>query len=178
MQGSIGISQTGPNIWDGQLGGEAMIIHASIPADEPERVARAIAELWRGTYAPFPFLPGVFTASAGDERGTQVEVGPRGREAIPGEKQLGMRINPAPSPYSEVHLNIFSPLSEAEIFAIAKREGWKALPCDRGGAFKLIELWLENKFMLEVMDEHEWARYKTGITRMLQSPPPQAKYLG
>ena len=28
-----------------------MIIHASIPADDPERVARIIAELWRGTYA-------------------------------------------------------------------------------------------------------------------------------
>ncbi|HEY6454634.1 MAG TPA: hypothetical protein VIY90_05060 [Steroidobacteraceae bacterium] len=138
-----------------------MIIHASIPADDPQRVARVIAELWRGTYAPFPIVPGVFTARAGDERGTQIEVGPRGREAIPGEKQLGMQVNPAPSPYSEVHLNIFSPLSEAEIFAIAKREGWKALPCDRGGVFKLIEFWLENKFMLEVMNEHEWARYKT-----------------
>jgi hypothetical protein len=34
-----------------------MIIHASIPADDPERVARIIAELWRGTYAPFIVVP-------------------------------------------------------------------------------------------------------------------------
>jgi hypothetical protein len=137
-----------------------MIIHASIPADEPERVARAIAELWQGTYAPFPIVPGVFIARAGDERGTQVEVGPRGREAMPGEKQVGMRVNPSPSPYSEVHLNILSPLPEAEILAIADREGWKALSCDRGGVFRLIEFWVENKFLLEVMNEREWARYK------------------
>jgi hypothetical protein len=137
-----------------------MMIHASIPADNPERVARVIAELWRGSYAPFAVIPGVFTASAGDDRGTQIEVGPRGREAVPGEMQVGWRINPAPSPYSEVHLNILSPLSDAEVFAIAKREGWTALSCDRGGFFKLIEFWLENSFMLEVMNDREWGRYK------------------
>jgi len=26
--------------------------------------------------------------------------------------------------------------------------------------FKLIEFWLENRFMLEVMNNHEWERYK------------------
>jgi hypothetical protein len=60
-----------------------MITHASVPADEPERVARVIAELWHGNYFPFPVLPGVFTARANDERGTQVEVGPRGTRATP-----------------------------------------------------------------------------------------------
>jgi hypothetical protein len=46
-----------------------MIIHASIPADDPERAARVIAELWRGSHAPFPIVPGVFIARADDERG-------------------------------------------------------------------------------------------------------------
>jgi hypothetical protein len=137
-----------------------VIIHASIPADDPERVARVIAELWRGTYFAFPVLPGVFTARAGDDRGTQIEVGPRGQEAMPGEAQVRPRLNPSPSSYSEVHLNILSPLREREILEIAQREGWIALPCDRGGAFKLIEFWLENKFMLEVMNAEEWGRYK------------------
>jgi hypothetical protein len=152
-----------------------MIIHASVPADEPERVARVIAELWRGSYQRFPFAAGVFTARAGDERGSQVEVGPRGREAVPGERQLDFRDNPAPSPYSEVHLNIYSPLSEAEILAIAEREGWTALACDRGGAFKLIEFWLENKFMLEIMNDHEWGRYKALDAVILgRASPPAA----
>ena len=137
-----------------------MIIHASIPADDPERVARIIAELWRGTYAPFVVVTGVFTARAGDDRGTQIEVGPRGREAVPGEMQVGSRLNPSPSPYSEVHLNVLSPLSDVEMLAIARREGWTALTCDRGGFFKLIEFWLEDRFMLEVMNNNEWERYK------------------
>jgi len=138
-----------------------MMIHASIPADEPERVARVIAELWRGTSSPFPVgVPNAYVARAGDDRGTQIEVGPRGIEAIPGKEKIELKTNPSPSPYTEVHLNIASPLSEAEILAIAKREGWTARVCDRGGFFKLIEFWLENKFMLEVMNDHEWERYK------------------
>jgi hypothetical protein len=79
---------------------------------------------------------------------------------MPGERQLSVRVNPSPSAYSEVHLNIFSPLSESEIVAIGEREGCKVLSCDRGGAFKLIEFWLENKFLSEIMNAHEWARYK------------------
>src|SRR5277367_401964 len=90
------------------LGGRLMLIHASIPADEPERVARVIAELWRGTCAPFPPVPGVFIARADDERGTQVEVGPRGRVGAPGPEAVELRDNPAKSDYSEVHLNIAS----------------------------------------------------------------------
>jgi hypothetical protein len=141
-------------------GRNAMMIHASIPADEPERVARVIAELWRGISEPFPVAPGVFVARACDDRGTQIEVGPRGLDFVPGTEHVVSRPDPSPAFNGGVHLNIASPLSEAEIMAIAKREGWIALPCDRGGVFKLIEFWLENKFMLEVMNDHEWERYK------------------
>jgi hypothetical protein len=56
-----------------------------------------------------------------------------------------------------------SPLSEGEILAIAKREGWTARACDRGGEFKLVEFWLENKFQLELMNEHEWKRYRDSL---------------
>ena len=137
-----------------------MIIHASIPADDPERVARVIAELWRGSCTPFPPVPGVFVARADDDRGTQVEVGPRGRVGAPGPGDVERRDAPA-SDYSEVHLNIASPLSDDEVLAIGAREGWTARRCDRGGLFALIELWLENKFMIEVMNDAEWARYRT-----------------
>ncbi len=110
---------------------------------------------------------------AGDDRGSQVEVGPRGQEAAPGPEQIEWRHNPSPSPHSEVHLNIFSTLSEAEILAIGAREGWEARACDRGGFFKLVELWLENKFMLEVMNAHEWERYKS-LSQMIVTARRQA----
>ena len=153
-----------------------MIVHASVPAYDPERVARVIAELWQGFSMPFPVIPGVFVAMAGDDRGTQVEVGPRGQEGAPGADMVEFRRNASPSPYSEVHLNIYSPLSEAEILAIGAREGWTARVCDRGGFFKLVELWLENRFMLEVMNTREWERYKAmcqAVTARQGQPPPR-----
>ncbi len=136
-----------------------MIIHASIPADDPERVARVIAELWRGE--SFPFFAGTFMAMAGDDRGTQIEVAPRGNEIVPAENMMAFQVNNSPSPHTEVHLNVQTPLSVDEALVIAKREGWTARVCDRGGAFKVLEFWLENKFMLELMTEAETKRYRS-----------------
>ena len=48
-----------------------------------------------------------------------------------------------------------------EVLAIAKREGWTARVCDRGGIFKVIEFFLENKFMLELMTKEELQRYQS-----------------
>jgi hypothetical protein len=140
-----------------------MIFHASIPADEPERVARVMAELWRGEYFPF-LLPDFFIVLAADERGTEVEIAPRRLELIPAASQASLRSNPSPSPYSATHLNIATRVSPDETLAIAAREGWTARVCDRGGAFKVIEFWLENRFMLELMTEPELERYRIAIT--------------
>jgi hypothetical protein len=136
-----------------------MIFHASIPADDPERVARVIAELWRGEYLPFIF-PQTFIVFANDDRASEVEIGPRGHVLIPANGQVGSQFNASSSPYSEVHLNIATPLSLEDALAIAEREGWAARLCDRGGDFTVIEFWLENKFMLELMTELELKRYR------------------
>jgi len=138
-----------------------VINHASIPADEPERVARVIAELWRSEYFPFVF-PGSFVVLAGDEHGTEIEVQPRGMELTAGPAEVHIKTNKVPSANSETHLNITTPLSFEEISTIAKREGWTARICDRM-AFNVIELWLENKFMLELMTEAELKRYRDSM---------------
>ena len=62
--------------------------------------------------------------------------------------------------YVATHLNINTHLSEPEVKAIAEREGWRVLTCNRGeGLFQLIELWIEDRFMLEVMTPEQTARY-------------------
>ena len=54
----------------------------------------------------------------------------------------------APPRYGAAHLAIVSPLTEAQILEIGRREGWLVRTCRRGepGAmdFQLLELWLEN----------------------------------
>ena len=137
-----------------------MIYHASIPADDPERVARIIAELWRGTYHPF-IAPGTFTVLANDEWGTALEIGPRGIALIPAVGEVGFQRNPDASPYNAVHINMGTVLSYESVLSIAAREGWTAQICDRGGLFKLVEFWLENRFMVELMSAAEFMRYQS-----------------
>ena len=139
-----------------------MIFHASIPADEPERVARVIAELWRCEYFPF-VIPGTYVVIADDERGSEIEVSPRGMEGVPGESEVDFQMNASPSAYNEVHLNLATRLSREEIEQIGRREGWTARICDRGGQFRVIEFWLENKFMLELMTPEELERYRSAM---------------
>jgi hypothetical protein len=141
-----------------------MLFHASIPADEPEHVACVIAELWRGRVLPFPPFPGAFMAWSGDERRTVVDVYPRGREHVPALGEFGVRTNPAPSAHSESHLALGVALSEDEILAIGTRESWLAQKSNRGGLFNVVEFWVENKFLLELLPPEEQRRYAHNMT--------------
>ena len=152
-----------------------MINHISIAANDTEKVANVLAELWGGFVIPFPPAPNSFMVLANDGRGSAVEVTPINTVLIPGEGLPPENVD-ANTPteeyeakfvqsdftprYVATHLNINTNLSEAEVKAIAKREGWRVLTCNRGeGLFQLIELWIEDRFMLEVMTPEQTARY-------------------
>ena len=63
-----------------------MIFHASIPADDPERVAHVLGELLGGGYGPFHVGRHSFMARGGadDEHRTAIEVYPRDEVMMPG----------------------------------------------------------------------------------------------
>jgi hypothetical protein len=140
-----------------------MIFHASIPAREPERVAAVIAEIWGGQSFRFPPWP---VAMAGDARGSMVEVYPHTLPMAPGNGAEMARPHPdaAPRPYSCFHLAIATERPVDEIIAIGEREGWRAVPCSRGGVFDVVELWLENGLMFEVLTPEMQHSYRTGVT--------------
>ena len=151
-----------------------MINHISIAVSDPERVANVLAEIWDGMVFPFPPAPDSFFVLANDGRGTAVEVMPAGTMLVPGEglpdesdldtateeyeaKFVQSDVKPS---YVATHLNINTKKSIDEIREIAKREGWRVLVCNRGeGLFQLVEVWVENTFMLEVMTPEQTARY-------------------
>jgi hypothetical protein len=141
-----------------------VLFHASIPADDPARVARVIADLWRGEVLAFPPFPGAFIVLSADDRRTALDVYPRGKEHVPAPGEFGVRTNPAPSPHSECHLAIGTVLSADDVLAIAQNEGWLAQRSSRGGLFDVVELWVENKFLLEVLPEPEQRRYVANLT--------------
>jgi hypothetical protein len=160
-----------------------MIFHASIPADDPEHVARVLAEIWKTHYFPFVF-PDSYVVISGNQWGNNIEVCKRGDEQVPAPEEVGLRRNGTPSHYSEVHLLIGTELSFEQIFAIAKREGWIARSCDRA-LFGLVELWVENKFLIEVVTGAEIERYRSfysnldnwrEVAKHVAMPMPQFGY--
>lgn len=131
-----------------------MIYHASIPADRPAVVAATLAELLGGECLPFPPWPDAFVAMAGDDRNTTIEVYPRTRPMAPGEGEA--MVQPANDEaggagLSCFHLAVATPLSAEAVFALGAREGWRTVRLSRGGVFEVIELWIENRLMIEVL---------------------------
>ena len=143
-----------------------MIHHISISARDPRRVARVIAELWQTQALSFPPLPGAFIVIAGDGHGTAIEVSPLGTELTPGEgdEQVQARLNEAPSPFTATHAALSVPVSEARIKEIAAREGWRAETFDRGPAFRLVEFWVENRLLIELLPPDMAQRYLDFMT--------------
>ncbi|MBX7170345.1 MAG: hypothetical protein K1X72_05260 [Pyrinomonadaceae bacterium] len=154
-----------------------MINHISIAVNETEKVANFLAEIWNGAVYPFPPAPGKsFIVVANDGRGSAVEVTPIDTILIPGEgypaeegfnsdvrteefEAKFMKSDFVPQ-YVPTHLNINTQLNEEEVKELARREGWRVLTCNRGeGLFQLVEVWIENRFMLEVMTPEQTARY-------------------
>jgi len=141
-----------------------MIFHISIPAENPEHVAKVIAELWRGE--AFPFLPmkgnGSWVAFAGDDRGSAIECYPRGARLFPAREDYPKGITvtvdqdrQADDPKAHhiaTHAAVYSPLSQDEIISLAHRHGWLGRFAQRGN-FHVVEFWLENTVMPEVLPE-------------------------
>lgn len=158
-----------------------MINHISFGVNNPQKVANILAELWGGVAMPFPPSPGGYVAFADDGRGTMVEVIPLDVQLVPGigtpdeatftretvtdDFEATFVPNNASSLFGSVHLNINSPLDEESIKAIAKREGWRCFTANRGrGLFQLVELWIENRFMIEVNTPEMTEVYQNTVT--------------
>lgn len=153
-----------------------MINHISIGVRNPEKVAGVLAELWNGMVLPFPPAPNSFVVLANDGRGSLIEVSPINIVLEPGtglppeenysittlteEYEAKFVTSGIVPQYVSTHVNINSHLSEAEVKAIGRREGWRTLTCNRDkGFFQVIEVWLEDRFMIEVMTPEMTKRY-------------------
>lgn len=140
-----------------------MLFHASIAAHRPEPVARLIADLWRGEAHPFPPVTRAWIALAGDDRGTAIEVLPFGTEMRPGATEADFAAARDAGEYSAGHQAIGSPLGVAAILARAEAAGWQARVCDRG-PFAVVEVWLENRLLIEVLTPEMQATYRAFLT--------------
>lgn len=134
-----------------------MIHHVSIPAREPARVAEALAELMGGRAFPFPGpVPGGFMAVSGDEHGTMIEVYPENIVFRPGNGEDGVvAMTGTPLRDHAFHVLLSVPVDQDAVQRIGQRMGWRTQLCGRGEhgkepLFHVIELWVENRLMVEV----------------------------
>ncbi len=142
-----------------------MLFHISMAARRPQQVARLIAELWGGRAYPFPAVAeGSWIAMAGDERGSAIEVYPIGTELHEGEGGAGASSRPGrPAPNGPVHAAIATELAMGDVKGIARRFGAPAKVCSRG-PFRVIEIWVEGCFMIEVLTPEMQAEYQSSFS--------------
>src|SRR5215831_11774431 len=137
-----------------------MFHHLSIAARDPQHVAGVLAEIMGGVAVPFPPNPGSYFALQRDEHGSGVEVYPVGTQLQPGGVEGGGFVKkPAPErAYNSTHFALSVATEGDKVEAIAAREGWQCFRCNRG-PFHVIEVWLENESMVEILPPEFAAEY-------------------
>jgi hypothetical protein len=142
-----------------------MLHHISIAAANPQHVAAVLAELWQGRAYPFPMYPNAYIAFASDAHGTAIEVYPLGHELQPGDPNLpDLQPQADTHRFTATHVAMSVPLNQAQIEVIAQQEGWQTHVGDRGPFFQVVELWVENAVLLELLTPEMAARYEAFST--------------
>ena len=140
-----------------------MIFHFSISADDPKKTATMLAELWRGEAFYFPMVSkGSWVAHAGDDRRSTIEVYPRDLAFYPADGEGEQREEPV-SRHSAFHAAVATPLSIEEVQEIGRRYGCHTSLCQRG-PFRVIEYWVDNALMLEMMTPEMQQEYQRSVT--------------
>ncbi len=136
-----------------------MIHHISIDVDDPASAAAVFAEIFDGIVVEGVPFPWSVTAAARDEFGTAIEFYPRGSEVkLDAQDPPGKQVNPAPPQASSFHAAISVPRSDSEIFDAAARAGCTARKRPNG-PFHVIELWVEDRWMIELMSPEQSEAY-------------------
>ncbi len=154
-----------------------MIAHVSIAARDPRRTALLLASLMGGETFAFPVVPGAWIAVARDGSGTAIEVYPESMAHHPGKGEVDPTVHaqgPQTMPWedqifpdesqvrpSAFHFAMSSPLTERQVLDVARADGLRAVRCDRAGVFALVEVWIDNVFMVEVLCGCEIDRYRS-----------------
>ena len=140
------------------------IHHVTIPANDPQRVAAALAELLGARVIPMPHPQDNLLVYAGDQDGTGIEVWPAALRGLPGDADLTLRDWPMPQGWPH-HAFVTSDACTAEqILAVFTREGWRAEKVHNGppgAGFSLVRGWIENQIVIELGGREMRDQYET-----------------
>lgn len=139
------------------------LLHVSIGAGEPERVARFLAVLIGGEALPFPPFPDSWIAFAAQDDGTAIEVYPLTHRLTIGPDTVACEVGAPDGRPTFAHVAIRSGLGRHEILELGEAEGWTTRVCNRG-PFECVEIWLEDRLLVEVLDPAMQRDYARGMT--------------
>lgn len=139
------------------------LLHLSINANEPEDVATFLAQVMGSVAMPFPPFPDCWIAFTSEDDGTAIEVYPTTHVLEAGKEQVSCEIKAHDARSTFVHAALCATLSRTEIISLASDRGWIARICDRG-PFECVEVWLENRLLVELLDVDMQQDYRKGMT--------------
>jgi catechol 2,3-dioxygenase-like lactoylglutathione lyase family enzyme len=169
----------------GRFREDSMIHHLSIAARDPKRAAEALAEIMGGKAVPFPPNPGSFFALQLDDHGSGVEVYPAGTELQPAGEEGGAFVKKPRDGrgFGATHFALSVGTDAETVNRIASKAGWHCVTCNRG-PFHVIEVWVENDTMVEVLPPEFAAEYLAFTSKdkvlaaMANAPNAAARHAG
>lgn len=139
------------------------IHHVSIPATEPARVARVLAEIFAARIVAIPHPSGTLLVYGGDSDGTAIEIWPANLRFDEAMHDLAPSDLPLPQAWPH-HCFVTSQACNTEtILAVFAREGWRAEHVHNGppgAGFSLVRGWLENQTAIELGGNDMRAEYE------------------
>ena len=139
------------------------IHHFTIPAREPERVARVLAELLGARVIPIPHPRDTLLVYAGDSDGTCIEVWPAKMRGEVGADEPELRDLPLPQAWPHHAYLTADHCDPDRVVAAFAREGWKAEKVRNGppqAGFSLVRGWIENHTGIELGGSEMRAEYE------------------
>ena len=140
-----------------------MLLHLSISATDPENAARFIAMITGGTALPFPPCPGAWVSFGPEDDSTAIEVYPADRRAEAGPDAITFSQHAADASPTATHIALTSPLDADTLITHGTEAGWLTRLCNRG-PFNCVEVWIENRVLIEVLDPEMTKQYHSGMT--------------
>lgn len=137
-----------------------MIHHLSVSARDPKAVADFFVAVTGGVAVDFQPCPGSYMVFKADGRGTAVEIYPADTVLEPAGPDGAAFVRGATAPRrSPTHFALSVEADLDRVRALAAERGWTCEVCDRGGHFHVIEVWVENDWMVEILPPDFAAEY-------------------
>lgn len=138
-----------------------MILHASVVADEPKRSAETLARLLGGMALPVGPGEGTWTAIGPEPIGSMISVLARGSEFHRSGDHVETRLG-TPVRHGAFHVLVDTPLAEDEVLKWAQERGCHAHRATHG-AFEVIEFWIDDCLLIEVVTPELGQAYRDMI---------------